>query len=121
MSLRCFDDAEIEALKQVIESQSLWRGMEGNFVAWFEDAMAKHLGRRFVHAVNSGTSANEASVAGLGLDVGDEVIYPATAPIFVSLPVFAAGCIPIFADVGLRTLTVSPVKWMTKFSQKEDD
>lgn len=108
MFLRCFDDAEIDALRQVIESQSLWRGMEGNFVARFEDEMAKHLGRRFVHAVNSGTSANEASVAGLGLDVGDEVICSATAPIFASLPVFAAGCIPVFADVDPRTLIISP-------------
>jgi hypothetical protein len=30
MSLRCFDDAEIEALKQVIESQSLWRGIDSH-------------------------------------------------------------------------------------------
>lgn len=108
MQMRCFDEAEIEALRQVIESQSLWRGTEGNFVARFEDEMARHLGRKFVYAVNSGTSANEASVAGLGLDVGDEVICPATAPIFVSLPVFAAGCIPVFADVDPRTLIISP-------------
>lgn len=107
MTIKCFGDEELANLSEVILSGELWRGVSGNFVARFEDAMAKHLGRRFVYAVNSGTSANEASVAGLGLDVGDEVICPATAPIFVSLPVFAAGCIPVFADVDPRTLIIS--------------
>lgn len=106
--LRCFGEEELTNLREVIERGELWRGTEGYFVARFEDAMAKHLGRRFVHAVNSGTSANEASVAGLGLEPGDEVIVPATAPIFVSLPVFATGCIPVFADVDPRTLIISP-------------
>jgi len=108
MSFQCFGDEELANLRQVIESGELWRGAEGTFAARFEDAMAKHLGRCYVHAVNSGTSANEACVAGLGLEPGDEVICPATAPIFVSLPVFAAGCIPVFADVEPRTLIISP-------------
>jgi dTDP-4-amino-4,6-dideoxygalactose transaminase len=108
MSFECFGDEELANLRQVIESGELWRGTEGNFAARFEDAMGKHLGRCYVHAVNSGTSANEASVAGLGVQPGDEVICPATAPIFVSLPVFAAGCIPVFADVDERTLIISP-------------
>lgn len=105
---RCFDEAELDALREVIESQNLWRGTKGNFVVRFEEAMAQHLGRKYVYAVNSGTSANEAAVAGLGLEPGDEVICPATAPIFVSLAVFAAGGIPVFADVDKRTLIISP-------------
>lgn len=99
---------ELEALKEVIQSQQLWRGPRGNLVARFEEAVAGRLGRRYVYAVNSGTSANEAALAGLGLDPGDEVICPATAPIFVSLPVFAVGGIPVFADVDPRTLIISP-------------
>ncbi|MBI4530330.1 MAG: DegT/DnrJ/EryC1/StrS family aminotransferase [Candidatus Latescibacteria bacterium] len=105
---RCFDEAELQALGEALESQNLYRGTRGNFVARFEEAMAQHLGRRYIYAVNSGTSANEAALAGLGLEPGDEVICPATAPIFVSLPVFAAGGIPVFADVDRRTLIISP-------------
>lgn len=108
MPLSCFGEEELANLREVIENGELWRGVKGNFVARFEEAMGKHLGRHYVYAVSSGTSANEAAVAGLGLEPGDEVICPATAPIFVSLPVFAVGCIPVFADVDPRTLIVSP-------------
>ncbi|HID07188.1 MAG TPA: DegT/DnrJ/EryC1/StrS family aminotransferase [Armatimonadetes bacterium] len=108
MPFKCIGDEELSNLREVIESGELWRGVRGNFVARFEEAMCSHLNRRYVYAVNSGTSANEAAVAGLGLEPGDEVICPATAPIFVSLPVFSAGCIPVFADVDPRTLIISP-------------
>ncbi|MCC6447046.1 MAG: DegT/DnrJ/EryC1/StrS family aminotransferase [Armatimonadetes bacterium] len=107
MSLKCFGEEEMANLREVIESGQLWRGMEGRFTHRFEQAMAAHLGRRYVYGVSSGTAANEAAVTGLGIQPGDEVICPATAPIFVSLPVFAAGGIPVFADVDPRTLIIS--------------
>jgi perosamine synthetase len=106
--MRCFDEEELVNLQEVLESGELWRGARGNFVLRFEEAIGKHIGRSYIHAVNSGTSANEGAVFGLGLEPGDEVICPATVPMFVSLPVFAAGCIPIFADVDPRTLIISP-------------
>lgn len=108
MPLKCFGEEELANLREVLESGNLWRGTKGNFVARFEEAVGKYFNRRYVHAVNSGTSANEGAVAGLNLEPGDEVICPATVPIFVSLPVFAAGCIPIFADVNPRTFIISP-------------
>ena len=108
MALKIFGEEELANLREVIESGSLWRGPKGNFVVSFEEAIGERFNRRYVHAVNSGTSANEASVKGLGLEIGDEVICPATVPIFASLPVFAAGCIPVFCDVDPRTLIISP-------------
>jgi dTDP-4-amino-4,6-dideoxygalactose transaminase len=92
----------------VIESQQLWRGTGEGFVSRFEDAFAQHLGCRYVLAVSSGTCADQTALAGLGLQPGDEVICPATAPIFVSLPVVAIGCVPVFAEVDPRTLIISP-------------
>jgi dTDP-4-amino-4,6-dideoxygalactose transaminase len=47
-------------------------------------------------------------VAGLGLQLGDEVICTAAAPIFSALPIFAAGAIPVFADVDPQTFLISP-------------
>lgn len=108
MSERCFGENELTYLREVIESQELWRGTEGNFVARFEDAFAEHLGRKYVLGVTSGTCANETVLAGLGLEPGDEVICPATAPIFVSIPIVSIGCVPVFADVDPRTLIISP-------------
>jgi perosamine synthetase len=104
---RYFGAEEVDALSQVIESQELCRLSIEGFVSKFEEQMGKHLGRHYVYAVNSGTSANEAMVAGLGLQPGDEVIWPGVCPIFVSIPVLAAGCIPVFADVDPRTPIIS--------------
>ena len=70
----------------------------------FRCAFGAYFGRRYVLPLNSGTSANEASVFGLGLEPADEVICPVAAPIFVSMPVLAAGAVPVFADVDPRTL-----------------
>jgi len=108
MPYKCFGEADLENLKQVIEKQDLWRGMGEGFVSQFEDAFAKHLGRKYVLAVSSGTNAEEVALAGLGLEPGDEVICPATAPIFVSMPVVSLGCIPVFADTDPRTLIIDP-------------
>lgn len=107
MPQRCFGEEELGNLREVIASGQLWRGTEDRFVSRFEDAFGRHAGPKYVLALNSGTSADETALAGLGLEPGDEVICPAAAPIFVSLPVVALGCIPVFADVDPRTLIIS--------------
>jgi dTDP-4-amino-4,6-dideoxygalactose transaminase len=106
---------ELEALKDVIESQQLWRGLKGTYpggkyVDKFEEDLVKHFGRKYAYAVNSGTSANEAAVAGLGPEQGDEIICPATTPIFTAMSILAAGCIPVFAEVDTETLIIDPEK-----------
>jgi len=107
MGFRCFGEEELANLREVIESQNLWRLRENGFVVRLEQAFAAHLGRRYVHALSTGTSADEAALFGLGLEPGDEVICPASAPLFVSMPVLSIGCIPVFADVDPRTLIIS--------------
>jgi dTDP-4-amino-4,6-dideoxygalactose transaminase len=102
-----FGAAELRNLKEVIDSQNACRQDGGNFVPRFESAFGQHLGREYVYAVNSGTSANLAAYASLGLEPGDEVIVPGLSPIFVSFPVIALGCIPIFADVDALTRIVT--------------
>lgn len=106
--MHCFGDEELDILRQAVESQQLWRGTGESIVSQFEDAFAAHLGSRYVLTLSSGTCADETALAGLGLQPGDEVICPATAPIFVSLPVVSIGCVPVFAEVDPRTLILSP-------------
>ena len=109
MSQQCYGEDELNNLRQVIESEQLWRGMErNNFTARFEEEFGAWLGRKYVLGICSGTCAEETAVAALGLDPGDEVICPASAPIFVSFPVISVGCIPVFADVDPRTMIISP-------------
>ena len=59
MMLRPLGDEELANLREVIESQQLWRGTKGNFVARFEAAFGKHYGRKYVLALSSGTCAND--------------------------------------------------------------
>ena len=109
MAYQCFGKRELENIRQVIESGELWRGFgHQNFTGEFERGFGKWLGRKYVHGICSGTCAEETALAALGLEPGDEVICPASAPIFVSFPVVAIGCIPVFADVDPRTLIISP-------------
>ena len=70
MPRNCFGEEELTYLREVIESQDAWRWGRSNFVPRFEEAFGAHLGRKYVHAVNSGTSANTTAYASLGLDVG---------------------------------------------------
>lgn len=108
MPKNCFGEEELANLREVIESQDAWRWGRSNFVPRFEQAFGEHLGRKYVHAVNSGTSANMSAYASLGLQPGDEIICPAVAPVFVSFPIVGIGCIPVFADVDPRTQIISP-------------
>ena len=74
----------------------------------FEQKFAEWIGAKFGISTTNGTSALHAGLAGLGIGPGDEVICPAAAPIFVSMPVVAVGCVPVFADVDPRTMLISP-------------
>ena len=108
MAFQAFGTEELDLLREVIASQELWRGTRGNMVPRFEEAFGEHLGRKYVLAVCTGTIADQTAFASLGLEPGEEVICPGAAPIFVSLPVVALGCVPVFADVDPRTLIISP-------------
>lgn len=108
MGFELFGAEDLEALRQVIEGQELWRGVgEGNFTSRFEDAFGAHCGRRYVLAVSSGTSANEAALAACGVGPGDEVIAPPCSFIASSLAAVGLGAVPVFADVDPRNLIVT--------------
>jgi perosamine synthetase len=118
MPRNCFGEAEQANLAEVIQSQDMWRWGRSNFVPRFEEAFGNYLGRKYVHAVNSGTSANETAYASLDLEPGDEIICPGVAPIFVSFPVVAIGCIPVFADVDPLTQIIDPASIEQRISSR---
>jgi perosamine synthetase len=114
-----FGELETTAVLEVLTSGRLWRGngagrgslqfsTAGAVADRLEDSFGRRLGLPYVHAVNSGTSANEAAIASLGLEPGDEIICPAASPIFIPFAILAAGCIPVFADVDPQTLLLDP-------------
>ncbi|MGQ9729985.1 MAG: DegT/DnrJ/EryC1/StrS family aminotransferase [Candidatus Zipacnadales bacterium] len=107
MSYSAFGEEELGLLAQIVESGELWRGVEGRFVAEFEDRFAEHTGRKYVHAVASGTAANEAALFGVGVGPGDEVICTPCSFIASSLAAVALGAIPVFADVDPQTMILT--------------
>jgi dTDP-4-amino-4,6-dideoxygalactose transaminase len=107
MAWQSFGEEELAFLEQVIESGELWRGLSERFVAQFEDGFAAHVGRRYVHAVASGTAANEAALAGVGVGPGDEVICTPCSFIASSIAPVGLGTVPVFADVDPRTMILT--------------
>ena len=70
MAYHCYDENELDNLRQVIESQELWRGFgHENFTGRFERDFGEWLGRTYVLGVCSGTCAEEAALAALGLEL----------------------------------------------------
>ena len=70
MAYQCYDGNELDNLRQVIGSQGLWRGSgHENFTGRFERDFGEWLGRKCVLDVCSGTCAEGAALAALGLEL----------------------------------------------------
>ncbi|HAT84888.1 MAG TPA: pyridoxamine 5-phosphate oxidase [Rhizobiales bacterium] len=104
-----WDDAEYQALQNVIESDRFSMGPQ---VARFEEEFSKAFGSRYAIMVNSGSSANLLMVAALffssnpdiKLERGDEIIVPAVSWSTSYFPLCQYGLKVKFVDVSLETL-----------------
>jgi CDP-6-deoxy-D-xylo-4-hexulose-3-dehydrase len=104
-----WDDAEYQALQNVIESDRFSMGPQ---VACFEEEFSKAFGSRYAIMVNSGSSANLLMVAALffssnpdiKLERGDEIIVPAVSWSTSYFPLCQYGLKVKFVDVSLETL-----------------
>jgi dTDP-4-amino-4,6-dideoxygalactose transaminase len=91
-----FDEAEVEAVRDVIESK--WLTM-GPVTERFEGAFASALGARQAVAVSSGTAALHLACRALGIGPGDEVIVPSLTFVATANAVVYCGATPVFADI----------------------
>ena len=102
-----WDDNEITAMKQVIDSGYYTMGVK---VSEFEMVFAEHVGSRYCVMVNSGSSANLLATACLfyrsanRLLPGDEVIVPAVSWSTTYYPLYQYGLKIKFVDIDLETL-----------------
>ena len=71
----------------------------GSDVSGFEEEFARYCGAARTVGVDSGTSALELALRGLGLGPGDEVITPANTFIATVLAIIHAGCTPVLVDI----------------------
>lgn len=89
-----------------------WISSEGPFIKKFEEQFAARVGRKYGVAVSNGSVALDASVAALGIGVGDEVIMPTFTIISCAAAVVRAGAVPVVVDC-------DPVTWNMDVTQVE--
>jgi dTDP-4-amino-4,6-dideoxygalactose transaminase len=102
-----FDDAEREALKEVLESRVWWR-TPGTKTLEFEQAFASFHGARHGIAVTNGTAALEVTMAAIGIGAGDEVIVPDFTFVATASAVLFANALPVLVDVMPDSYCIDP-------------
>ncbi|MCU0961558.1 MAG: aminotransferase class I/II-fold pyridoxal phosphate-dependent enzyme [Pirellulaceae bacterium] len=103
-----YDDADKQALIEVLESRSPFRWWHDNSkVLQFEQAYASTLGVKHALGVTSGTTALFTAVAALEIGPGDEVILPAWTWYADYDAVVLAGALPVFAEID-ESLAIDP-------------
>jgi perosamine synthetase len=83
-----------------------WISGTGSNIGHFEEALTARVGRAHVVAVNSGTSALELALTGLGVGPGDEVIVPALTFVSPAAAVRTRGARPVLCDIEPSTWTI---------------
>jgi len=107
----CWDEREQEAIQRVFQSGlfcSVYE--EAHETRQLEQEFAATVGVRYAVAFNSGTTAQHAAVAALGIGPGDEVIVPPLTFISTAYTALIAGAAPVFADVCRSSITMDPAQ-----------
>jgi perosamine synthetase len=110
-------EEDVKALQHVIDSRDFW-GKESPTVKAFEREYADYVDMKYCLALNSGTASLHASVAGIGIEPGDEVIVPAFTFLASATAVLHHNAIPVFVDVDSRTFNIDPSKIEERISDK---
>jgi perosamine synthetase len=98
-------EEEIAVVREVLLSGSYVSGAK---VEEFEKRFAEYVGVDHAIAVNSGTAALHIALEVLGVGKGDEVIVPPLTFFATVSSVLYLGAVPIFADIDLDDLCLSP-------------
>jgi len=104
------DDEEIRAVRHVLSEKSLTSSSfdGGVHVQQFEKLVSKFVKSKFTIAVNSGTSALQASLYALDIKPGDEVLVPSFTFVAIANSVKAVGAKPVFVDILRENYTMDP-------------
>ncbi|MEM2761003.1 MAG: DegT/DnrJ/EryC1/StrS family aminotransferase [Nitrososphaerales archaeon] len=105
-----FDKREVSEVKKVIEEGNLTSStfQGGNRVREVESMFCKFVGTKYTAALNSGTSALQASLMALGIGKNDEVLLPSFTFVATANAVLAVGAIPVFVDIKKDDYTMDP-------------
>jgi dTDP-4-amino-4,6-dideoxygalactose transaminase len=104
-----FDESDEKAFLAVLKSGKWFRGY-GQNVNRFEEAYAKLTGAKHCLATANGTSSLLASLGGLGIGAGDEVIVPPYTFIATVNAVLILNALPVFVDTDRETFQIDAGK-----------
>ncbi len=105
----CYDEREEQAVQRVFDSGVFCSVFdEATEVPALEQEFAQQVQARYAVAFNSGTTAQHAALAALGLGPGAEVIVPDLTFVSTAYTVRIAGADPVFCDVCADTFTMDP-------------
>lgn len=89
----------------------------GKYVTQFEEMTAKYTGAKYAVAVVNGTAALQITLQIAGVNYGDEVITQPLTFVATANAISHCGAKPVFVDVDLDTMGMSPEKlneWLSK-------
>lgn len=103
---RTFDDAEMAALAEVLDTGTL-TSTKGRFVRTLEERFAAMTNVRHAYACASGSAAIHTAIAAINPEPGDEIITSPITDMGALTPILYQGAIPVFADTDPRTCNVT--------------
>lgn len=89
----------------------------GKYVTQFEEMTAKYTGSKYAVAVVNGTAALQVTLQVAGVKPGDEVITQPLTFVATANAISHCGAKPVFVDVDIDTMGMSPEKledWLSK-------
>jgi len=96
-----------EEVRKVIDSGFINRGKQAEI---FEKNLREKFGFKFIHTVNSCTSALKLALLAAKVRQGDEVISTPWTMVATNTSILEIGARPIFVDIDWRTLNIDPSK-----------
>lgn len=105
---------EQKAVREVLKKEYL--GM-GNQVLIFEKRLSKYFSRTAL-CTNSGTSALQLALYGIGITSGDEVLVPSITFVSSFQAISALGAIPVPCDIDIENLTIDIQDMTRKITKK---
>lgn len=98
-----FSDADIAALRAVLQSQQL---VSGPFADQLEGELARICGAPHCAVCSSGTAALHLALLACGIGAGDSVVVPAATFVATVNVLEAVGARPIFVDINPRDFNI---------------
>ena len=119
-----FDEREVKAVTDVVNSGNWWRFAFGEGVnneekkegdnraqvVLFQEEFAKYQQADYGLTCANGTAALEISLKALGIGAGDEVIVPSYTFVSTATCVLQVNATPIFVDIDEDTYNIDPAR-----------